>query len=47
MNNKRVDALSEVVEKMFYCEKDEGGASIKGGKKVQSICCQPLTWFSE
>jgi hypothetical protein len=33
INKQCIDALSEVVEKMFYCEKDEGGASIKGGKK--------------
>jgi pyruvate/2-oxoacid:ferredoxin oxidoreductase beta subunit len=33
INKLCIDALSEVVEKMFYCKKDEGGASIKGGKK--------------
>jgi uncharacterized Zn finger protein (UPF0148 family) len=26
-------ALSEVLEKMFYCGKDEGSASVRGSKK--------------
>ena len=34
VNKEYVSTISEVVEKMFYCKKDEGNSSLKVTKKV-------------
>jgi hypothetical protein len=36
-NQEYLNALSEVVEKMFYCEKDEGGSSSVTRKKGNRV----------
>ena len=33
VNKEFISTISEVVEKMFYCEKDEGDSSLKVSKK--------------